>query len=89
MVKVEKVENKHLWKRFDLEREIVAERRGRTLAPLPYDTQRGWLTQKYSLVEHINESILFHGTKPNSVEKILNEGFEERQSSQTSLFGPS
>lgn len=49
------MENKHLWKRYDLERELMAERHGRSLEKLPYETKRDWLVQKLHLAEDINE----------------------------------
>ncbi len=90
VVRVARVENPLLWKRYVTQREAV-------VANLPAGTQRHTRTnveswrpwQKRELAQHTasNEAFFFHGTKPDIVECITSTGFDERVCSLGGLFG--
>ncbi len=52
--------------------------------PLTYDQQ--WMDKK-CLEVSLRETYLFHGTKPNLKQRIMDDGFEERVASLNGLYG--
>jgi hypothetical protein len=90
VVRVSRIENPLLWKRYVLQREAV-------VANLPAGSQkharvnveswRSW--QKRELAQHTaaNEAFFFHGTKPDIAECIKRVGFDERVCSLGGMFG--
>lgn len=90
VVKVSRIENPILWKRYVTQREAV-------VANLPagsikhartnVESWKSW--QKRELAQHTpsNEAFFFHGTKPEIVDCITISGFDERVCSLGGLFG--
>lgn len=86
MVKVCRIENLSLWRRYFNERELMKGQQHDPITPLK--TQRSWWSDQFHLDPTVNEALLFHGTKAPLVPLITRGGFEDRIAELGGLFGP-
>jgi len=86
VVKVGRIENLSLWRRYFNERELM---KGQQHAPTTsLKTQRSWWYDDFHLDATVNEALLFHGTKAPLVPFITRGGFEDRIAELRGFFGP-
>ncbi len=93
VVKVFRIENPMLWLKYrlcqiKLSQDATLVARTNTELdkdpPLTYDQR--WMEAK-GLDSSLRETYLFHGTKPNLRQRIMDDGFEERVASLGGLYG--
>jgi len=85
VVKVDRIENLSLWRRYFNERELM---KGQQHAPItPLKTERSWWYDQFHLDATVNEALLFHGTKASLVPLITLGGFEDRIAELGGYFG--
>ncbi len=93
VAKVFRIENPILWLKYRLcqiklrqEATLVCKTSTKldTQPPLTYDQR--WMESK-GLDSSIRETFLFHGTKPDLKQRIIDDGFEERVASLSGLYG--
>lgn len=85
-----RIENFYLWKKFQHESSNLKELKKNRMSSMPKVTIREELAQATQQLplpvsKEINEGFLLHGTKPDTVKKILSDGLNERFSG--GLFG--
>ncbi|XP_059159019.1 uncharacterized protein LOC131943027 [Physella acuta] len=99
VINVERVENLHLFEQYNMRRKRLFEKAVRTgkicpdIGKLQGSKGRVRTTEllddslKKELYYEINEHYLFHGTKSEYVDTLINYGFDPRLSSEGGMFG--
>jgi hypothetical protein len=88
ILSVSRLENPNLWKLYSLQRHCISEEIAFSQfdkTKLNYGSRTDW--SETFLDNRSNEVFLFHGTKPECVDSIVNMGFDERVFNPTGLFG--
>jgi len=85
VVKVDRLQDPILWGNYCTRREVIRIKMANT-NELKYISKNRIITE--CLDETVNEYLLFHGTDSETIELILQSGFDERYSSVNGMFGP-
>lgn len=96
VVKVEQIESPQLWMIYQLRKvklvdDVLKKKCPETPSPSLAKTEiasydHSWMP-KSGLLTEVNEVFLFHGTKPDIADKVIETGFEERLASLGGLYG--
>ena len=93
VVKVERIEDPELWMKYKMATiKLIknVERAQPTKCELDRQRVDSWdptWMPKSGLHPEVNEQFLFHGTKPDLVDKLIASGFEERLAALSGLYG--
>jgi len=80
---VERIENTLLWRNYSHRRDTLTSKKA-TVTSVESNGQ--WM-ESLQLHPQANEVFLFHGTKSNKIDFIIQQGFEERIANEAGIFG--
>ena len=86
VVKVTRLEHPSLWYQYSLRKSVISSHHNPLTQSLKVLTERDWM-DSMGLVDGLNEKYLFHGTKPEFINTIQSDGFDERVRELGGLYG--
>jgi len=84
VIRVQRIENQVLWRNYVHKRDLLSTVKTRNEVKVSFSP---WWMNYFQLHKESNEVILFHGTKSNITDFIVQQGFEERVAMDNGLFG--
>eukprot|EP01128_Nolandella_sp_AFSM9_P008709 TRINITY_DN538_c0_g1_i7.p1 TRINITY_DN538_c0_g1~~TRINITY_DN538_c0_g1_i7.p1 ORF type:complete len:938 (+),score=243.88 TRINITY_DN538_c0_g1_i7:665-3478(+) len=88
IVKIERIENSWLWKRYQSAKHSISLlRSASSLSSIDFALSEPWMKSDLNLDNDRNEVFLLHGTSKEVTEIVIKQGFDERVGNLGGMFG--